>query len=408
MSGWDEGGPPLAQVAGLGADRLAEILVDHAVHDPGLEQTLRLALAAQASSADLAHILDREVDTIGAQRHRWSDGDDRDLAHGIGRIRAAVARDLLPRAPRTAAEIYLRLIRLHPTITAQVRDSNGVVGDAVEDVVADFGLACAALPPVDRRKLPAEVTALLLADDTGVCRRLIRACKGGLGTEGLAELHRLFRAGLDGAGPAGGAQHRGACLQGLAEVADLQGDVDAFIEVQELAGAGDRAVMPIAERLVSVGRLGEALQRLEQATGGEHRIDGLDDLRIEVLDRLGRVDDAQVMRWGVFLRTLSGTMLHAYLERAPAEARPGVTEKAMAAAGEHRDAYAALSLLSDIAPDAAARLVGRRLRELSGEVDIDWQGVPAQDSYREAVARQHRAKTTFWARMNAAGLSWRR
>ena len=463
MNGWDEGGPPLAQVAGLGADRLAEILVDHAVHDPGLEQALRLALAAQASNAQLARTLAGEVDAMSAQRRHWSDGDDQDLAHQIDRIRAAATRDLMPRAPRTAADLLLRLIRLHPAITAQVRDSDGVVGSAVEDVVADFGLACAALPAADRRKLPAEVAALLLADDTGVCRRLISACNDGLGPEGLAELDRLFRAGLVGTGPAGGAQHRSTCLQGLADVADLQDDVDAFIEVQELAGAEDWSVLPIAERLVGAGRLDEALQRLEQATGGEHRTGGLDDLRVEVLDRLGRVDDAQAVRWGMFLRLLSGTMLNAYLERVPAEARPGVTEKAVAAALEHRDAYAALSLLSGIAPDAAARLVCCRLQKLGGDVDIvlrpaserlaaghplaavllrrqmvdaalarartqtydrvvqdlraaeqlavhvgDWQGHPAQDSYREAIARQHRAKTTFWTKMNAAGLSWRR
>jgi len=58
-----------------------------------------------------------------------------------------------------------------------VRDSDGVVGSAVEDVVADFGLACAALPAADRRKLPVEVAALLLSDDYGVCRWLIYACK---------------------------------------------------------------------------------------------------------------------------------------------------------------------------------------------------------------------------------------
>ena len=463
MSGWDEGGPPLAQVVGLGANRLAEVLVDHAVQDPGLAQALRLALAAQASEVDLTRILTGEVDAMCARRSFWSDGDDQNLAYEIDRIRVAVARDLLPRAARTAADLHLRLIRLHPTITAQVRDSDGVVGSAIEDVVADFGMACAALPAADRRRLPAEVTALLLADDTGVCRRLIRACKDGLGPEGLAELDRLFRAGLDGVGPAGGAQHRGTCLQGMAEVADLQGDVDTFIEVQERAGVQDRAVMPIAERLVGAGRLDEALQRLEQATGGKQRVDGLDDLRAEVLDRLCRVDDAQAVRWGVFLRMLSGTMLDAYLERVPAEARPGVTEKAMAAAREHRDAYAALSLLSKLAPDAAAELVFRRLQELSGDVDIvlrpaserlavnhplaavllrrrmadavlarartqtydrvvqdllateqiavqvgEWQDFPTQDSYREEVARQHRTKTTFWARMNAAGLDWRR
>jgi len=127
----------------------------------------------------------------------------------------------------------------------------------------------------------------------------------GLGPEGLAELSRRFRAGLDGIGLAGGAQHRRTCIEGLGEVDDARGDVDAFIEAQRLAGAEDRAMMPIAEGLVAAGRLDEALQRLERATGGEHRNDGLDDLRIEVLDRLGWADDAQAVRWGVFLRTLS-------------------------------------------------------------------------------------------------------
>ena len=259
MSGWDEGGLSPAQVAALGADRLAEILVDHAVHDPGLEQALRLALAAQMSDAELARTLAGEVDAIGARRSRWSDGDDQDLAHGVDRIRAAITRDLLPRAPRAAADLNLRLIRLHPSIAAQVRDSDGVVGSAIEDVIADFGVACAALPAADRRKLPTEVVTLLLGNEYGVCRRLIHACRDGLGSEGLAELDRLFRAGLDGVGLAGGAQHRSTCLEGLAEVADARGDVDAFIEVQYLADAEDRAVMAIAEHLVGAGRLEEAL-----------------------------------------------------------------------------------------------------------------------------------------------------
>lgn len=63
-----------------------------------------------------------------------------------------------------------------------------MVGNAIEDVVADFGLACAALPAADRRKLPAEVTGLLLGDEHGVCRQLIHACKDGLGSKGLAEM----------------------------------------------------------------------------------------------------------------------------------------------------------------------------------------------------------------------------
>ena len=89
MSGRDEGGPSPVEVAALGADRLAEILVDHAMHDPGLNQALRLALAARASVAEFVRTLAGEVGALCDRRSRWSDSDDQDLAYGIDRIRAA-------------------------------------------------------------------------------------------------------------------------------------------------------------------------------------------------------------------------------------------------------------------------------------------------------------------------------
>jgi hypothetical protein len=284
MSGWVEGSPSPEEVAALGADRLAEILVDHAFHDPRLEQALRLALAAQVSHADLARILAGEVDAMSARRNRWSDGDDQDLAHGIGRVRAAITRDLLSRAPRAAADLHTRLIRLHPAIIAQVRDSDGVVGSAIEAAVADLGVACAALPASDRRKLPAEVAALLLADDYGVCRRLIYACKDALGPEGLAELDQLFRAGLDGIGRAGGAQHRRTWLGGRAAWAvagdDAAAEDFAREQVQAMLGAvrlGAGAVVtgwgtdPVARGAYAYARPGHAGARaaLADAFPGE-------------------------------------------------------------------------------------------------------------------------------------------
>lgn len=459
MSGWDGAGPPLEDVARLGADRLAALVVDHALHDAGLAQALRLALATSGSDQELAEVLAGELDAIEANRPHYDDGSGQDLARSIDRICAAISRDLVSRAPRAAANLLRRLMRLHASITAQVRDRDGVIGSAIEDGITDFGHACAALPDNDRRKLPGEIAALVLEDSYGVCRRLIPSCREALGPDGLAELEGLFRQRLDKAGNTSSPDRYHACLQGLAENSDARGDVDSFIEVQHLAGTEERAVMEIANRLVGADRLDEALQRLEHAVGGEQRHYGLAGLRIEVLDRLGRGDEAQQVRWGMFLRTLSAATLEGYLSRLSQVARPRVTA---AAAERHRDVHAALALLADIAPDAAAKLVCRRLAEFSGDAvfslrpvaerlapahplaaillhrlmadailararsasyagavqDLvmaeaaaarvqDWQGFPTQEEYRLAVARQHRAKVAFWTRMQDVGLRWR-
>jgi hypothetical protein len=462
MSGWNDDGPPLEDVARLGADRLAALVVDHALHDAGLAQALRLALATSGSDQELVEVFAGELDAIEANRPHYDDGSGQDLARSIDRIRTAVSRDLVSRAPRAAANLLRRLMRLHASITAQVRDRDGVIGSAIEDAITDFGHACAALPDNDRRRLPGEIAALVLEDNYGARRRLFPSCREALGPDGLAELEGLFRQGLDKAGNTSSPDRYQACLQGLAEVADARGDVDSFIEVQHLAGTEERAVMDIANRLVGAGRLDEALQRLEHAAGGEQRHYDLADLRIEVLDRLGRGDEAQQVRWGMFLRTLSAATLEGYLSRLLQEARPRVTAAAVAAAERHRDVHAALALLADIAPDAAVKLVCHRLAEFSGDAAFslrpaaerlalahplaaallhrlmadavlararsasyagavqnlvmaeaaaarvqDWQGFPTQDEYRLAVARQHRAKAAFWTRMQDAGLRWR-
>ena len=61
-----------------------------------------------------------------------------------------------------------------------------------------------------------------------------------------------------------------------------------------------------------------------------------EDARIDVLDALGRTEDAQAARWGCFERALSSTHLRAYLRRLPdfddveAEKGPSTTPKGRA------------------------------------------------------------------------------
>ncbi len=99
-----------------------------------------------------------------------------------------------------------------------------------------------------------------------------------------------------------------------------QGDVDSFTaQYDSQTRKVPRIAAQIARRLLAAGRTEGALQTIEAA---EHARSGWfdfewEDARIDVLDALGRSDDAQAVRWSCFERSLSLTHLRAYLKRLP-------------------------------------------------------------------------------------------
>ena len=93
-----------------------------------------------------------------------------------------------------------------------------------------------------------------------------------------------------------------------------------------------------------------------------------EDARIDVLDALGRVDDAQAARWACFERSLSSTHLRAYLKRMPDFDDLQAEERALKYAEQSRSLLNALSfLVSWPALDRAAKLVPERWDELDGD-----------------------------------------
>jgi hypothetical protein len=450
---------PVDDVAALGARRLAQIIVDHAYHDAGLLQAVRMALAATGSNDDLGRALASEIDAVRSNHHFYSYRESPTLAREIDRIRRAIMHDLLPHAPQLAAALLERLIRLDGHVFEHADDSDGVIGDAIRDAVLGFGRAWAAVPDRNPHRLAALVFDLFVQNDYAVHQEVIRACKDALGDEGLAELECLIRTRFDS-----GDDRRLQLVHGLAEIADARGDVDGFIAAQQLGGDGSaaHAIREIVERLASVGRLAEALQWLEEADRESWHSYDFDELRIGLLDRLGRADEAQAIRWTLFLRSISATILEDYLGRLPVAMRAAAVQKAIAVAQQHRNPHAALSLLVKLDPPLAADLVLCRLGELSGDAystlrdaaeclakprplasvllyrkladtvltraqsqhygravrDLasanslaagvrDWLGHLPQEAYRKQIAEQHKQKSAFWKRMSASRLDWR-
>jgi hypothetical protein len=157
----------------------------------------------------------------------------------------------------------------------------------------------------------------------------------------------------------------------LKEIADAQGDVDAFIaQYDEPTRKVPKIAAEIARRLLVAGRTKEAWQVIESA---EHRRSGWPDFewedgRIEVLDALGRGDEAQAARLSCFERSLSARHLRAYLKQLPDFDDVEAEERALGHAERHRDLLQSLFfLISWPSLERAARIVIQRAEELDGD-----------------------------------------
>jgi hypothetical protein len=451
------------QVERLGARRLAEIVVNHCHRDERLHQTVRIALAASTPDGPLVKTLATEIDAVRASRHFYGYRESNVLAQELDRIRHGITEYLLPARPHAAAELLGRLIRLDANVYERSDDSDGVIGDAIGEAVTDCGRAWAADPERDPKILAAEVFDLFTTDEYGARRDVITAFSEALGAPGLDELERMVRECLDHA-PAGKHDYRQQVLTtALENIADARGDVDGYIAAQRLAGTEDVAVKEIGERLLAAGRLEEALQRLDRPDLPEHKRGDIGPMKVDILDRLGRTEDAQAVRWSMFATSLSADILNEYLGRLPEDIVAEARQRAIATACRHPDIHQSLPLLADLSLDIAADLVYRRLGEIRGEAywalrpvaerltkshpvaaillyrqmaDTilrrgqsqyydhavrnliaaerlvpkveDWLGYRPQEAYRQQVATEHRQKRAFWERMGRAGLSWRR
>jgi uncharacterized protein HemY len=167
-------------------------------------------------------------------------------------------------------------------------------------------------------------------------------------------------------------RHRSSVARmALEAIADAQGDVDAFIAQQSEKARGVPSVaVEIAQRLLAVGRTEEAwaaINAVDQDRSGWIPIEW-EQIRIEVLEALGRVDEAQAFRWACFERSLDPEHLRSYLKRLPDFEDLEAEERAIAHALSHPSVHHALGfLVSWPALDQAAHLVLTRADELNGD-----------------------------------------
>lgn len=156
----------------------------------------------------------------------------------------------------------------------------------------------------------------------------------------------------------------------LQEIAKATGDVDAYIaQFDTVARTAPMIAADIARRLLDADRAREAWEAIEAVSPNKRgrRPFEWEEARIDILEALGRAEEAQAFQWQCFLDTLALPHLRAYLRRLPDFEDFEAEQRAVAHALAFSDAHQALAFLvawPDL--ECASRLVLARKEELDG------------------------------------------
>jgi hypothetical protein len=376
----------------LGAARLAELLMEVSEGNAPAKRRLRLALAGAESPAEVAKQVRKRLATIARSRSFVDWQNQKSLVDDLETQRRAIVDQVARHSPAEALDLMWRFLDLAQPVFARCDDSSGAVIQVFHLAVTDLGAIAQAARP-GPQELGDQVFGALRRNDYGQYDALIQALQPALGPIGLEHLkQRMITLSAEPVRkPAAnerkviGWSSRGAIYAdeiaessrvstarlALQEIADAQGDVDAFIaQYEEPVRKVPKIAAEIARRLLAAGRPGEALKTIEAT---EHRRSGWpdfewEDARIDALGALGRSDEAQAARWSCFERSLSARHLRDHMKRLPDFEDFDAEQRALGYAERYGSLLQTVSfLVSWPALDRAARVVIGRAKELDGD-----------------------------------------
>ena len=320
----------------LGAQVLAQLLLEVSSGNAVIQRRLRLALAA-ADGADIAaQEVRKRLAAIGRSTTFVDARKRKALLADLAAQHQAIRGPIAAADPAQAFQLIVRFLDLADGILERSYDSTGALIGVFEAAQADLALLAKAAN-LKSDALAQQVAELIACNGYGQFDNLIPAVASALGEEGLASLQRHFE-------DQGGPDARYALLQ----IAEARGDVDAYMarfEAQMLRRPGVAA--DVAHHLLDAGRPEQALAVLDGAAADVTDRLALDwgDARIATLEALNRSGDAQQQRWDLFCRTLSIPHLRAYLLRLDDFADVEAEERAFAIVEGHHDPLSALNFL---------------------------------------------------------------
>ena len=313
-------------LAALGPEVLAELLIEVSAGNAVIQRRLRLALAAAEGVGSAAQEVRKRLAAIDRSSTFLDAAKRKALISDLEAHLQAISGPIAAADPSQACELLLRLLELSEGVLGRCFDSSGAL-------LALFCRAAQGWAPICQAaqlgpETLAEQAAELLAENSyGQFDGLVPALKDALGDWGLKLLGSYIRQ----QGAADGNTY-------LLQIAVARGDVDGYLgqfSAEDLRWRETAA--SVASHLLASGRAEQALEILDGATedtDGWPQIDWL-DCRIAVLDALKRTSEAQQLRWQWFSKSLSIPHLRDYLKRLDAFEDAEAEERALQQAEGH-------------------------------------------------------------------------
>lgn len=379
-----------ANLASLGADKLADLLIEVSMGSADIKRRLRLELSHNLGASELAHEVRKRLAALRKSTSYVGWRKRKALIKDLTTQRDMITDKVAPDDPTTAFDLLWQFIELAPSIYMRVDDSRGDVGDVFRTSSAaleTLGPSAVLAPAV----LADRVWGALQENDYGQWDHIITYLAPTLGETGLAHLKSQVEAHAGTPPPEEDNPHQAiqflhnlrgtrstavgrrsrfvkSCLQ---EIATAMGDTAAYIAQYSPEDLTRKNVAAeVALLMLDEDRAPEALAILQGAPqdGRSFGQDAWDDAYIATLLRLDRISDAQEHRWNCFAKSLNPQHLRAYLKALPDFEDIDAEDRAKAHVAAFPDGIAALHFCLNW-PDllTASQIIEARADEIDGD-----------------------------------------
>ncbi|SNS59362.1 DUF6880 family protein [Antarctobacter heliothermus] len=372
----------------LGAEKLAQLVLDEAERNAGFRRQVKAALAGKSGPQAIAKLVDRRLSGLARARSFIEWDKARAFAEDLRSLTDTLTSELGAAAPGLAVDRLLRFIDTHEQVFERVDDSSGRVQDVYSQAIAATGDLAPRLTNAEADQLPEKIMTALGESTHGYLAEVTTAVAPHLPQDSLARWDAELKVAIAERKAEEATRPREGWFNSMTSqwaemrqtIATARGDLDLLVALEAGKRPHMQDTLGISAQLLAAGRSAEALDWVRKPGRRAFVEDERDmppprvSLEARILETLGDAPAAQALRWRCFEATLSAGTLRDYLAQLPDFEDVEAEDRAHAYALEKAAPEAALQFFLDWPrTDLTAKLIVMHPDRWDGS---DWHILP--------------------------------